>query len=116
MIGVPTLVLRTTGRRSGVTRTNALVYAPDGEDYLVVPSDGGAPKHPAWLHNLRANPEVEVQVGRDRRQARARVVEKADPDFDRVWGIANENNRDRYNGYQKKTTRQIPVVAITPAG
>ena len=43
-------------------------------------------------------------------------MEKADPDFERVWRIANENNRDRYNGYQEKTTRQIPVVAITPAG
>ncbi len=60
MIGVPTLLLRTTGRRSGATRTNSLVYARDGSDYLLVPSNGGADQPPAWLHNLRANPEVEV--------------------------------------------------------
>ena len=112
MIGVPTLLLRTTGRRSGLTRTNALVYAQDGDDYLVVPSNGGADKAPAWLHNVRAKPEVEIQVGRDRRKAVARVVEQADPDFDRVWRLVNENNRDRYYAYQKKTSRQIPVVAI----
>ena len=56
MIGVPTLLLRTTGRRSGATRTNGLVYARDGDDYLVVASNGGADRPPAWLHNLRANP------------------------------------------------------------
>ena len=115
MIGVPTLLLRTTGRRSGATRTNGLVYARDGADYLVVPSNGGADRPPAWLHNLKANPEVEVQIGRDRQRATARVIEKADPDFDRLWAIVNENNRDRYRAYQEKTTRPIPVVALTPS-
>jgi deazaflavin-dependent oxidoreductase (nitroreductase family) len=115
MIGVPTLLLRTTGRRSGGTRTNRLVYPPDGDDYLVVPSNGGADKPPAWLHNLRADPSVEIQIGRDRRKGTARVVEQSDPDFDRLWKIVNENNRDRYTGYQKGTDRQIPVVVVTPA-
>src|SRR5918997_4330986 len=85
MIGVPTLLLRTTGRRSGVTRTNGLVYARDGDDYLVVASKGGAPSAPAWLHNLRANPQVEIQVGREGRPATAHVIEKGDPDYERVW-------------------------------
>jgi deazaflavin-dependent oxidoreductase (nitroreductase family) len=115
MIGVPTLLLRTTGRRSGVTRTNALVYARDGEDYLVVASNGGADKPPAWLHNLRAHPDVEIQVGRDRHKATARILERSDPDFDRLWKIVNDNNKDRYNGYTKLTDRPIPVVALTPA-
>ena len=115
MIGVPTLLLRTTGRKSGATRTNGLVYARDGDDYLVVPSAGGAPKHPAWLHNLRANPDVEVQIGRERRRGTARVVERGDPDFDRLWKIVDENNRGRYAEYQERTDRQIPVVAITPS-
>ena len=116
MIGVPTLLLRTTGRRSGATRTNGLVYARDGNDYLVVPSNGGADQPPAWLHNLRANPDVEIQIGRERKRARARVVERGDPDFDRLWKIADDNNRGRYTEYQKHTDRQIPVVAITPTG
>src|SRR5919199_3609248 len=78
MLGVPTLLLRTTGRRSGATRTNALVYARDGQDYLVVASNGGADKPPAWLHNLRANPDVEVQVGRERRNGSAREIGPSD--------------------------------------
>jgi deazaflavin-dependent oxidoreductase (nitroreductase family) len=68
LLGVPTLLLRTTGRRSGVTRTNGLVYAADGADYLVVPSNGGADRPPAWLLNLEAKPEVEIQVGRERQK------------------------------------------------
>lgn len=115
MIGVPTLLLRTTGRRSGMTRTNALVYARDGEDYLLVASNGGADSHPAWLHNVKAGPEVEIQVGRDRRQGTARVIEPSDPAYERVWKIVNENNRDRYSAYQEMTSRPIPVIAITPS-
>jgi deazaflavin-dependent oxidoreductase (nitroreductase family) len=115
ILGVPTLLLRTTGRRSGATRTNGLVYAEDGGDYLVVASKGGDDKPPAWLLNLQSNPEVEIQIGRERRKAKTRVVERSDPDFERLWKIVNENNGDRYTAYQKETSRPIPVVAITPA-
>jgi deazaflavin-dependent oxidoreductase (nitroreductase family) len=115
MIGVPTLLLRTTGRRSGATRTNGLVYARDGDDYLVVASNGGADKAPAWLHNVRANPEVEIQVGRDRQPAAARQVGPSDPDYERLWKIVNDNNGDRYTAYQKMTNRPIPVVVLTPS-
>ena len=115
MIGVPTLLLRSTGRRSGETRTNGLVYALDGDDYLVVASNGGADKPPGWLYNVKASPDVEIQVGRDRQKGTARVVEPSDPDYDRLWKIVNENNKDRYTAYQAGTTRPIPVVALTPA-
>jgi deazaflavin-dependent oxidoreductase (nitroreductase family) len=114
LIGVPTLMLRTTGRRSGAERTNSLVYAKDGADWLVVASNGGADKPPAWLHNLRAKPEVEVQVGRSRHAAAAREVAPDDPDYERLWKIVNDNNRDRYTEYQKQTDRPIPVVVLTP--
>jgi deazaflavin-dependent oxidoreductase (nitroreductase family) len=114
MIGVPTLLLRTTGRRSGTTRSNALVYARDGDDYLLVASNGGADRPPAWLHNLKANPGVEIQVGRERRAGTARVIEPSDPDYEHLWKLVNENNRDRYTAYQNQTTRPIPVIAITP--
>jgi deazaflavin-dependent oxidoreductase (nitroreductase family) len=115
ILGVPSLLLRTTGRRSGATRTNGLVYAQDGEDYLVVASNGGADKAPAWLYNLKANPDVQVQLGRERREGTAAVVEPSDPSYDRLWKIVNENNGDRYTAYQKLTDRPIPVIAITPA-
>jgi F420H(2)-dependent quinone reductase len=116
LLGVPTLLLRTTGRRSGMTRTNGLVYARDGVDYLVVPSNGGSDRPPAWLLNLEAKPEVETQVGRERQKAKSKVVEPADADYARLWKICNENNGDRYTAYQSETSRPIPVVVISPPG
>jgi deazaflavin-dependent oxidoreductase (nitroreductase family) len=115
LLGVPTLMLRTTGRKSGQTRTNSLVYAKDGDRYLVVASKGGAPKAPAWLLNLRAKPEAEVQIGRKRSQATATEIGPGDPDYPRVWKLVNDNNSNRYDEYQRKTTRPIPVVALAGA-
>ncbi len=115
LLGVPCLLLRTTGRRTGRTRTAALLYAVDGDDYLVVASLGGASHAPAWLHNVRARPQVGVQVGRERFPAVATVVEKGDGDYDRLWGMVNDINAGRYERYQEKTTRPIPVVRLTPA-
>jgi deazaflavin-dependent oxidoreductase (nitroreductase family) len=115
LLGVPTLLLRTAGRRSGVTRTNGLVYARDGVDYLVVASKGGSEKPPAWLLNLEAKPEVEMQVGRERQKAGSRVLRPSDPDYARLWKIVNDNNGDRFSAYQSETSRPIPVVVLTPA-
>jgi deazaflavin-dependent oxidoreductase (nitroreductase family) len=112
ILGVPTLLLHTTGRRSGKQRTNGLVYARDGADYLVVASNGGADRAPAWLHNLQADPSVEIQIGRKREPATARVVDPTDVDYSRLWQIVNENNRDRYTAYQQQTARPIPVIAL----
>ncbi len=114
LLGVPTLLLRTTGRRSGAIRTSSLVYARDGADYLVVASKGGSDEPPAWLLNLEAKPEVEIQLGRERQAATARAVRPPDPDYARLWKIVNENNGDRYEAYQSETSRPIPVVVITP--
>ena len=72
--GTQTLLLTTTGRRSGETRVHPLIYGQHGDDYLVVASKGGAPQHPAWYLNLEANPEVEVQVKGDKFKARARTA------------------------------------------
>ena len=114
ILGVPTLMLRTTGRKSGQTRTNSLVYAKDGGRYLVVPSAGGADKAPGWYHNLKAEPRVEIQIARGRRPATATIVERGEPEFDRLWKAVNGNNAGRYDGYQEKTARQIPVVVLAP--
>ena len=115
MIGVPTLLLRSTGRRSGVTRTNGLVYARDGNDYLVVASNGGADRPPAWLHTVRANPSVEIQIGRERSKGTAQIIEPSDPSYERLWRVVNDNNKDRYTAYQKQTARPIPVIALKPS-
>ena len=114
MVGVPTLLLRSTGRKSGRQRCNALVYAKDGSDYVLVPSNGGADQPPGWLHNVRATPEVEIQVGRDKMSATVEVLERGEPDFDRLWQLANDNNHGRYDGYQAKTSRAIPLIVVKP--
>lgn len=115
MIGVPVLLLRTTGRRSGQARTSALVYARDGSRYVVVASNGGANRPPGWLYNVEAKPGVEIQVGRQRSAATAQVITADDADYPRLWTLVNERNHGRYNGYQAKTSRKIPLVAVTPA-
>ncbi|MCA1676418.1 MAG: nitroreductase family deazaflavin-dependent oxidoreductase [Actinobacteria bacterium] len=113
LLGVPCLLLRTTGRRTGKRRTAALVYARDGEDYLVVGSLGGADRAPGWLHNVRARPQVGVQVKRDRFPAVAHVIDRGDDGYDRLWRLVNENNGGRYDRYQTKTRRPIPIVRLT---
>ena len=114
LLGVPTLLLRTTGRKSGQTRTNALIYLDDKGTKVVVASKAGDPKPPAWLLNLQANPDVEYQLKRDRIPATAEVLEKDHPDYNRLWQEHNEKNAGRYDEYQSMTDRPIPLVRIVP--
>lgn len=113
LLGVPCLLLRTTGRRTGKRRTSSLAYALDGQDYVVVGSLGGADRAPGWLHNMRAEPRVEVQIGRDRFPAVATVVDRDDDDHQRLWRLVNEKSGGRYDRYQARTSRPIPVVRLT---
>lgn len=115
MIGVPSLLLRTTGRKTGKARTSALVYVVDNGRYVVVGSKGGADVSPGWFFNAQANPDVEIQIGRTRKRAKAEVIAKGDAEYDRLWQLVNEKNRNRYNGYQRLTERPIPLLALTPA-
>lgn len=115
ILGVPTLLLRTTGRKSGRTRTNALFYIKDAGRQIVVASNGGDPTPPAWLLNLQANPQVEVQIARHKRPATASVTQPGDADYDRLWQAANKANFGRYDAYQSRTSRPISLVALTPA-
>ena len=105
-------MLVTTGRKSGVRRESVLVYADDGDRRVVVASNGGSDHPPGWLFNLRAHPSVEVHVGDETFPATARVVEADDPDYARLWKLVNSINHDRYDGYQGKTTRPIPLVVL----
>lgn len=120
---VPALLLTTTGRRSGEPRTTALTYCRDRGELIVVASNGGSDRPPAWLLNLQAEPEVTVRVGRRVMPARARVATAAERA--QLWPLVNRNNRGmarffhrgvrgRYDVYQRATTREIPVVIITP--
>jgi deazaflavin-dependent oxidoreductase (nitroreductase family) len=110
--GTRTLILTTTGRRSGAERRNALIYGRHGDDYLVVASKGGADEPPAWYLNLEANPEVQVQVLDDRFTARARTATPEEkPD---LWRTMTAE-WPAYDEYQQKTTREIPVVILERA-
>jgi deazaflavin-dependent oxidoreductase (nitroreductase family) len=110
--GATSLLLTTTGRRSGEPRTSALIYAKDGDDYLVVASMGGAPMHPAWYLNIEANPRAEIQVLADRIPVTARTATPEEKP--RLWDIVREQ-WPNYDVYQGRTDRDIPVVVLTPA-
>lgn len=113
LMGLPCLLLHTVGAKTGKARSTALTYARDGDDYLIVASKSGDPRAPGWYHNLKANPEVEINVGPKRFAVTARPVLPDDHDYARLWQIVNDNNSNRYSGYQKKTSRPIPVVVLS---
>ena len=114
LAGTRNLLLHTVGAKTGQPRTNALTYARDGSDYVIVASLGGAPRSPGWYHNLRANPDVEIQIRTKRIRVTARAVLPGDRDRERLWKLADDNNSGRYTQYQKATSRPIPVVVLTP--
>jgi deazaflavin-dependent oxidoreductase (nitroreductase family) len=109
--GAPLLLLHTRGARSGEERINPVMYLADGDHLMVFASKGGAPTNPDWYHNLRANPDVEIEVGSERRHVRARVAEGEERD--RLY--AEQSRRyPQFAEYQKGTDRTIPVVILEP--
>ena len=109
--GSPILLLTTTGRRTGQSRTWPLTYLPEGERLIVVASNGGQPNHPAWYLNLRANPQVSVQLGDQTHTMIAQIAEGKERAP--LWSRVVEEY-PAYAGYQRKTDRQIPVVVLRP--
>jgi deazaflavin-dependent oxidoreductase (nitroreductase family) len=110
MQGRKILLLTTVGNKSGRARTVPVVPFFDGGETYVIASMGGAPQHPAWYKNLRANPEVGVQLGPDTWRARAVVAEEG-PERDRLWKSIAEQ-MPNFGKYQEKTSRVIPVVRL----
>jgi deazaflavin-dependent oxidoreductase (nitroreductase family) len=110
MRGAPVLLLTTTGRRSGQQWTVPLMYHPDGNDrWVLVASNGGSPRHPAWLHNLRSQPSAAIEIGREKVAVAA--AEAKDEERERLWRVM----ADMYSGYDeyaRKTDRAIPVVVL----
>ena len=105
------LLLNTTGRKTGKQRTSPLLYLRDDDKLVLVASYGGSPIHPLWLLNLRAQPQAEVEIGR---QKLAVVAREADTEErNRLWPLIVEMYAD-YDKYQQKTTRTIPVVILDP--
>ena len=109
--GVQVLLLSTLGRKSGLWRRTALIYGRAGDAYVLVASQGGAPRHPAWYGNLVAEPTAHVQVMGEKFEARARVA--AGDERERLWGVMAAIWPD-YDAYQTKTEREIPIVVLDP--
>lgn len=104
------LLLHTTGARSGKDRINPLVTFEDGNRLVIVASKGGAPSHPDWYYNILSNPDVEVEYGTERFQAKAVVTEE--PERTRLYGIM-ETKMSSFTEYREKAGRVIPVVILT---
>lgn len=109
---IPTLLLTTTGRRSGKPIVMPLIYGEAGGNYVVVASKGGAPKHPGWYLNLAAHSDVGVQILAERFRATARTASGAERA--ELWQQMAAIYPP-YNDYQAKTDREIPVVVLEPA-
>jgi F420H(2)-dependent quinone reductase len=105
------LLLDHVGAKSGTKRTSPLVYALDGDDVILIASKGGHPRNPAWFHNLKANPDTEVQIGSERRRVHAR--EARPEERPRLWGKAVDVYSP-YDDYQARTEREIPLLVLEP--
>ncbi len=106
------LLLDHVGAKSGTKRTAPLLYFRDGDNVVLVASKGGFPKHPAWYHNLMANPDTVVQIGRERRRVHARVANPEERG--RLWPAAVREYRG-YADYQARSKgREIPLVVLEP--
>jgi deazaflavin-dependent oxidoreductase (nitroreductase family) len=107
--GATLLLLHTIGAKSGLERVNPVVYLPDGDDYVVIASKGGAPSNPDWYYNLLANPEVTIEVGNQQLQARASVVDE--PERSDLYEKMVQR-REGFAEYKQKTSRVIPVIRL----
>ncbi|SEL43363.1 nitroreductase family deazaflavin-dependent oxidoreductase [Rhodococcus maanshanensis] len=114
ILGVPCLLLDTVGAKTGQARVNSLTYVRDGLDYVVVASNGGAPRSPGWYFNLRARPDASIRVGTTTVPVTARLIGPDDADYARLFAAADANNGGRYSGYQRHTERPIPLVVLAP--
>lgn len=108
--GAPLLLLHTVGKKTGKPRVNPMMYLKDGERYLVFASKGGAPTNPDWYHNLKANPDVEAEIGDEKLKMRAQVLVGAE--HDRIYK-KQSSLYPQFGEYQKKTSRTIPVISLT---
>jgi deazaflavin-dependent oxidoreductase (nitroreductase family) len=110
-VGLPTLLLSVTGRKSGKTYSTPLVYFRDGDSYVVVGSDGAARRDPQWWKNLRVNPIGVVRAGRKQLEVKAQLA--TGPERERLWNTGTTVN-PMWAKYQTRTKRELPVVVLTP--
>lgn len=108
---MPLLLLHHTGAKSGTPYVNPLAYLRDGDRYAIFASKGGAPNNPAWYHNVKAHPDVSIEVGTDAVEVRASEAETEERS--RLYA-AQEQRSAAFTEYQEKAGRTIPVIVLTP--
>lgn len=111
MRGMPVLLLTTVGRKTGQARTTPLMYIRDGESYVITASNNGRDKHPAWFYNLKASPQAEISLPGKRLRVTASIATSAEKD--RLWPELVKQ-APFFDGYRKKTSRDIPMVLLKP--
>ena len=112
--GLPVIIVTNLGCKTGAIRKTPLMRVSNGNCYVLIASQGGAPKHPQWYHNLKAAPEVEIRDGTKVHSMRVREIAKGN-ERNRLWKIAVEAYPP-YEEYQQKTNRMIPVFLAEPVG
>ena len=112
MVGLGVLLLTTTGSKSGQPRTTPLGYVRDGEAYVIIASNGGADRHPAWYFNLQQQPRAQIQLLGETFEVNTEMLH--DAERERVWSLVLRD-ASIYGGYEKKTSRAIPLVRLTRA-
>jgi len=111
--GAPMILVTHKGAKTGTERTSPLVYSRDGDDVVIIASMGGAPTHPAWFHNIKAHPQVQVEIGDDSYLANAEILTEGEERqrlFDQQAALM-----PNFKEYQEKTDRVIPVIVLTKA-
>jgi deazaflavin-dependent oxidoreductase (nitroreductase family) len=109
IVGLPVLLLTTTGRKSGKLRTRPLCYFPDGNDYIIIASNGGSDSHPSWYHNIRVNPNVSILI---KRNSFAAVASQAsEPERGKLWAHLIKLS-PWYLRYERRTERVIPLIRL----
>jgi F420H(2)-dependent quinone reductase len=110
--GVPVVLIESVGRKSGKRRTHPLLCKPDGDNLVLIASKGGTDRHPAWYHNLKANPDTTAWWKGEKRKVRAR--DATGEERERLWRMMADAYPE-YESYQRRTDRQIPVVVLEPS-
>ena len=109
--GMPVLLLTTVGRKTGKQRVTPVMYIRDGDNYVITASNGGEDKHPGWFVNLRANPQATIEVGN---MTRGVMAHQASPEKKKTLWAQLVEQAPFFDGYRKKTTRDIPMVILQP--
>ena len=108
-VGRDLVILTTRGAKTGAVHESPIVFSRDGDRYVVIASKGGAPTNPSWYHNLKAHPEITVEIGGEKFKARA--SEAGDDDYERLYQN-HAKNMPAFSDYRKRTTRKIPVMIL----